>query len=99
MSLLNRILACVDKIIPGLQNDTVKEWEKVTEEGKALSEEIKKLSERSKEATDSTEWPRFSESGFDMLDIATFPRVVMLASCKNQVQVLEVLAKVSLPSR
>ena len=55
MSLLDQILACVDKIVPGLQNDSTREWERVTEEGKALREEIEKLSERPKEAIDSTE--------------------------------------------
>ncbi len=41
--LLHRILACVDKIIPGLQNDSTKDWGKITEEGKAVREEIQKL--------------------------------------------------------
>jgi hypothetical protein len=55
MRLLDRILACVDKIIPTVQTDTTKEWKRVTEEGRALSEEIEKMSEKPKEATDSTE--------------------------------------------
>jgi hypothetical protein len=55
MRLLDRILACVDKVIPTLQNDTTKEWRKVTEEGRALCEEIEKLPEGPKEGTDSTE--------------------------------------------
>jgi len=53
--LLDRILTWVNKIIPGIQNDTTRAWERVTKEGKALCEEIGKLSERSNEATDSTE--------------------------------------------
>ena len=44
--LLGQILTCVDKIIPGLQNDSAKEWGKITEEGKALREEIRKLKDR-----------------------------------------------------
>ena len=44
--LLGQILTCVDKIIPGLQNDRTKEWGKITEEGKALCEEIRKLKDR-----------------------------------------------------
>lgn len=55
MSLLDRILTCVDKVIPTLQNDTTKEWKRVVEEGKALREELEKVSERPKGATDSTE--------------------------------------------
>jgi hypothetical protein len=55
MKLLDRILSCVDKIIPGLQNDSTREWGRVTEEGKVLREEIEKMSKRAKEATDSTE--------------------------------------------
>jgi hypothetical protein len=42
-------------INPTLQNDTTKEWRKVTEEGRALCEEIEKLPEGPKEGTDSTE--------------------------------------------
>ena len=55
MSLLDRILTCVDKIIPGLQNDSAKEWKRVTEEGKALCEELEQQSQKPKEDTDSTE--------------------------------------------
>jgi hypothetical protein len=55
MSLLERILACVDKIIPGSQNNSARDWERVTEEGKALCEEIKRLSEKPKEPPEPTE--------------------------------------------
>jgi hypothetical protein len=55
MSLLDRILTCIDKVIPGLQNDSTKNWERATQEGKAVREEIKRLSERAKEPLDSTE--------------------------------------------
>ena len=41
--LFDRILTCVDKIIPDLQNDTTGEWQRLTEEGKALCEQIQKL--------------------------------------------------------
>ncbi len=44
--LLDRILACVNKVIPGLKNDTTREWQRVTEEGKTLCEEIQKLQGR-----------------------------------------------------
>ena len=57
MSLLNRILTCVDRIFPGLHNDSIREWERVTEEGKAVREELEKVSERPKEATGSAEVP------------------------------------------
>lgn len=55
MSIIDLIMACVTKIIPGLQHDSTSEWEKVTEEGKVVCEEIEKLSEKAKEASDSTE--------------------------------------------
>ena len=44
--LIDRILTCVDKIIPDLQNDTTGEWQRLTEAGKALCEEIQKLKNR-----------------------------------------------------
>lgn len=55
MSILDRIITCVDKIIPGLRNDSAREWEKVAEEGKALRKELEKVPERPKEAPDSPE--------------------------------------------
>jgi len=54
MSFLNRILACIDKVIPTLKNDSTKHWERMTEEGKAVREELEKVSERPREAADST---------------------------------------------
>jgi len=55
MHFLDRIIACVDKIIPTRQTDSTKEWKRVADEGRALCEEIEKLSEKSKEDTESTE--------------------------------------------
>ena len=77
MSLLDRILACVDKIIPTLHNDSTKEWRKVTEEGKIVCEEIENLSERAKEAPDSLECPRFSQRDRGTWGLC---KVMMLAS-------------------
>ena len=55
MSFIERILTCIDSIIPGLRDDSTKKWERMTEDGKALREEIEKLSEKSKEPNDSAE--------------------------------------------
>jgi hypothetical protein len=55
MSLIDQILTCVDKIIPNSQNDSTKEWGRITEEGKALREELEQQSQKPKEDTDSTE--------------------------------------------
>jgi hypothetical protein len=60
MSFLNRILACVDKVIPTLKNDSAKHWKRMTEEGKA--EELEKVSERPKEATGSAEVPESKQT-------------------------------------
>ena len=57
MSFFNRILACVDKVIPTLKNDSTEHWKRMTEEGKAVREELEKVSQRSKEATGSAEVP------------------------------------------
>jgi hypothetical protein len=46
VSLLDWMLACADKIIPGLHNDRTREWQRVREEGKALYEETQKLKDR-----------------------------------------------------
>jgi hypothetical protein len=53
MSIFDRIIACVEKIIPGFQNDSTSDWEQVTEEGKIVCEEIQKLHDRAKEAPDT----------------------------------------------
>jgi hypothetical protein len=57
MSFLNRIFACVDKVIPTLKNDSAKHWKRMTEEGKAVRDELEKVSERPKEATGSAAVP------------------------------------------
>lgn len=62
MSFLNRILACVDKVIPTLKNDSDKHWKRMTEEGKAVREELEKVSERPKEATGSAEVPESKQA-------------------------------------
>ncbi len=49
MSFLDQILACVDKVIPTLKNDSAKHWKRMTEEGKAVREELEKVPERPKE--------------------------------------------------
>ena len=43
---IDAILTCVKKIIPGSQNDSAKEWGKIKKEGSALREEIQKLKNR-----------------------------------------------------
>lgn len=55
MSFIERILICIDSIIPGLRDDSTKKWERMTEDGKALREELEKQSEKSKEPHDSAE--------------------------------------------
>lgn len=55
MSILDWIIACVEKIVPSLHNDSTSAWEKLTQEGKIVCEEIEKVSERAKEAPDSVE--------------------------------------------
>jgi len=55
MSFIERILTCIDSIIPGLRDDSTKKWERMTDDGKALCEELEKLSEKSKESHDSAE--------------------------------------------
>ena len=43
---IDAILTCVKKIIPGLHNDRTREWKRMKEEGKALCGEIQKLKDR-----------------------------------------------------
>ena len=55
MSFIERILNCIDSIIPGLRDDSTKKWERMAEDGKALRKEIEKESEKAKEPHDSAE--------------------------------------------
>ena len=55
MSFIERILTCIDNIIPGVRDDSTKKWGKMTEDGKALREEIEKRSAKTKEPHGSAE--------------------------------------------